>query len=122
MLRRFGILCVLLLGLSGYHSSGWACAAMGENCCPAGAPPCGTQQMPSAAGLEQACCAGQIAAVQAFAAVSVHEQDALGAPSHSDPQASATEFRIATGARFYPILFSPKSHRAIEQQLLYLRT
>jgi hypothetical protein len=126
MWRRLGILSVLLLCLSGFIPTVWACASMEQHadCCPPGHPPCDTDKSPLSAGFTAAaCCVAQPAPTQVTASISIQKDHALNdGPELSDPigiiesrlRADRTQ-RIRAPIYLYPFMGS-------DQQQLYLQT
>lgn len=125
MLRRLGILCVLLLSLAGVVPAALACAsaAKSADCCPPGQP-CETEGLAAFAGsVPSSCCIAQPAPTRAMVAVSGLSDrrfEDSSPPDHAFAPASEISGSFSSPCARPGLAAHPPIR--VDQQQVYLRT
>lgn len=124
MLRRFAILCVLLLSLAGITPTAVACAFQTQSeCCPNGRP-CETQgELTLVSSMGPACCIAKPAPTRSTVTFSVQrDHRSVELPTPEPSVATASEFPTDCASLYERRHLAAAASIKIGQQQIYLHT
>lgn len=126
MSRRLGVLALLLLCLTGFAPSIWACTAMEQHrdCCPPGHSPCDLGKAPpSLTGLAAAaCCTSQSTPTQSAASPRTQEEPTLSANPPTGGAQRVASVPDAERAQRVDVSLHLRFLTEPDQQQIYLQT